>query len=150
MAVDVPQPSPALRQTAPQPPVSRAEGSDPAESDPGDWPAQAADSIVELVDTVRSKTTDRVVLGARWVVFGFLIFTLVLTALISLVVGLLRFVQVTLVNLADSAGWELSHARAVWISYLFVGMVFVGVGSLIWHQANRQAARTVTDEGASS
>lgn len=122
----------------------------PAVPETRDWPAQAADSIVEVVDTVRAKTTDRVVLGARWVVFGFLITTLVMVGLVSLLIGLLRGSQVGLVNIADAVGVEVSHARSVWISYLVMGTIFVAAGSFIWHLANRQASKSVAAEGASA
>ena len=100
---------------------ARVEGTVPTrpESVPDqDWPAQAANSITDLVDQVRDKTTGRAVTAARGIVFGVLILVVVSIGLIALVVGLVRGTQVGLENLG------VARSTAVWASYLIVGAVF--------------------------
>ena len=105
-----------------------------------DWPVQAADGIVDLVDTVREKTTARAVIGARGVVFGLVIAVLATIAGVSLLVGVVRVTQVAIVNIGDMVGREVPHSRAVWISYLLVGAVFTVLGTVLWRMANRRAS----------
>src|SRR4051812_8244511 len=98
-------------------------GGAPAPSNEPDWPAQAADRVVDLVDQVRAKTTGPAISAARAVVFGMLIAILGTAALILLVVGLVRILTVFL---------------PVWAAHAVVGAVFVGTGALAWNK--RRAA----------
>lgn len=105
----------------------------PVVDDGGDWPAQAANSIVDLVDQIRDKTTGRAVVAARGVVFGTLIAVLAIVGFISLLIALVRGTQMAL----EAAG--LSQETAVWASYLIVGAIFTIGGLLLWRLANRKA-----------
>jgi hypothetical protein len=116
----------------------------PAEAD-RDWPVQAADAIVGAVDRVRVETTARAVVAARAVVFGLVISVLAVISLVSFVVGIVRGTQVLLGAAVRLAGGELAHARAVWISYLLVGAIFLFVGIVLWSTANRRAIGATTN-----
>lgn len=106
----------------------------PVVDDGGDWPAQAAGSIVDLVDQVRDKTTGRAVTVARGVVFGTLIAVVAIIGAISLVIALVRGTQLFLEHVVG-----VSTETAVWASYLAVGAAFIVIGLLLWHWANRKA-----------
>jgi len=105
----------------------------------GDWPAQAADTIVKVVGTVRNRTTGTAITAARAVVYGLLAAVLGTTALILLSVMLVRVVVLAADGLlglgdADRAG------RAVWIAHLLVGLVFVLGGLWLWKKATSAPA----------
>lgn len=84
-----------------------------------DWSAQAADTVVDLVDNVRSKTTGPLLQAAKVVVYGIVIVVVAIVALILLSIALMR-----LVNVYVPGG--------VWISYFIVGGLFVLGGLLVW------------------
>lgn len=113
------------------------------ESSGSDWPAQATDTIVDLVGQVRDKTTGPVLTAARGAVFGVLIAVLVALGLTSLVIALVRLTQIGLEAAAEAAGREISRATAVWLSYLIVGCLFVAVGAVLWRLANRKAVEQI-------
>ena len=71
-----------------------------------DWLAQAADSIVDVVGTVRQKTTGPALTATRGVVYGFLIVIVAVMAVVLLIVGLVRLVH----NWVD-----------VWLAYVVLG-----------------------------
>jgi hypothetical protein len=116
----------------------------PAEAD-RDWPVQAADAIVDVVDRARDATTAKAVVAARAIVFGLVISILSVIAAVSFVVGIVRGTQVLLGAAVRLAGGELSHARAVWISYLLVGSLFLFAGIVLWATANRRAIGATTN-----
>ncbi len=119
-------------QTGPHPPTSPSPA--PVVDDGGDWPAQAAGSIVDLVDQIRDKTTGRATTAARGVVFGALIAVIAIIGSISLVIALVRGTQVFLEHVVG-----VSAETAVWASYLIVGTLFAVVGLVLWRLANRKA-----------
>ncbi len=108
-----------------------------------DWPAQATDTIVDLVDQVREKTTGQMVTVARGVVFGVLIGVVVVLGITSFVVGLVRLAQIGIEAVASAAGTEVSQATSVWLSYLIVGCLFSVAGAMLWRLANRKAVEPI-------
>ena len=95
------------------------------------WPAHATDTVVDLVDQVRAKTTKPALVAARGAVFGLVLFIVGLTTLVAFVIALLRGTQ-------EILSYWVSPARAVWMSYLIVGGVFCLTGVLLWRMANRK------------
>lgn len=93
-----------------------------------DWPVQTTDKIVGVVDTVRSNTSDRLVSVARWIVYGLLAAFMGLTALVVLAIAVVRVGAVYLDNIRG-----VSAARAVWITEVGLGAIFVLMGMLAWH-----------------
>src|SRR4051794_30392602 len=100
-------------------------GGGPAAPAPSeDWPAKAADQIVNLVDQIRDKTTGPAIKAARAMVFGFLATMLGTAALVLFIVGLVRFVNVY-------------APGGVWVAHGIVGLLFVGTGLFLWAKRQR-------------
>jgi|SRR5690554_7760878 uncharacterized membrane protein YedE/YeeE len=92
-------------------------------SDPN-WAADVTNQITTFVGNVRDKTTGNVVKAVRGLVFGLLATFLGLFAVVVLLVMLARALQ----SLLDI--W-VDWATAVWISYLFLGGLFVLAGLIL-------------------
>jgi hypothetical protein len=103
--------------------------SGPSFTDPG-WAAKQADTIVRIVDQVRDRTTRPLVLVARGLVFGIIAAVGALTAGLLVIIAATRAAQAVI-------EWPLSHATAVWVSYLVVGGVLVLAGAILMRK--RQA-----------
>jgi hypothetical protein len=93
---------------------------------PAEWPAQAADTIVDAIGKVRDKTTKPAITAARAVVYG----------LIAAVVGSVALV-LTLVLIVRI--WDNYVPGNVWIIYAIFFVVFSGVGLLLLRKANAPA-----------
>ena len=92
---------------------------------PDDWPARAADTVVRVVDQVRSKTTRPAILVSRVLVYGFVITFIALTLLVLLLIGLFRFTML--------GGGEVYWRYFGWGAVLFL------VGALLW---SKRVAKT--------
>lgn len=97
------------------------------------WAADTTDTVVRVVDQVKSKTTKPAVMAARGLVFGILAAFLGLFALVLLLVGLTRGLQA-----AFDAG--LDHEQSVYVSYFVVGGLLSLVGLLLFKKRNAGAA----------
>jgi hypothetical protein len=95
----------------------------PAPSTSG-WPSQAADTIVDLVDQVRAKTTGPAITAARALVFGLIVAVLAIVVGVLALVFLVRLTTEVLVLIWDGAG--------VWLTYLIYGVVFTAVGVFVF------------------
>src|SRR3712207_900490 len=84
-----------------------------------DWPAQATDLVVNLVQQVRERTTRPAVLVARAVVFGLVAAVLGVAATVLRVAGGVRLVNVYLPG-------------DVWAAHLLVGGVLTLAGFILW------------------
>lgn len=93
------------------------------------WAADTTDTVVRVVDQVKSKTTKPAVMAARGLVFGILAAFLGLFALVLLLLGLTRGLQAAL-----DAGFD--HERSVYISYFIVGGLLSLVGLLLFKKRN--------------
>lgn len=91
----------------------------PAPAPQRDWPAQAADTIVEVVGKAHQKTTGPARTASRGLVFGLLIAIVAFMAAILVVVGLVRL---------------LNNWLDVWLTYMVLGALFVLVGFLMYRQ----------------
>jgi hypothetical protein len=87
----------------------------------GEWPAQAADTIVDLVGTVRDKTTGPVTKVARGAVFGLFLATVVTIVAVMALIALVRLLDEALPS-------------GVWLPYLVLGVVFVAVGAIVYRR----------------
>jgi len=96
------------------------------------WATETTDTIVSVIDTVRTKTTTNVIYAARGVVFGLLAAIVGFFALLILLVGLMRGLQ-ALLELGMT--WE----RAVYVSYFLVGGVFSVAGIVLFKKRNSAA-----------
>lgn len=121
--------APAMVTGSPAPSPVPSTGSAPA----SDWPAQAADTIEQVVGSIRDKTTGPAITAARWVVYG------TFAALVGLAVAILlaiSAVRVMDVYLPDSVFGE----RHTWVAHLIVGVVFSAAGMGLWSQRGRRSA----------
>jgi hypothetical protein len=85
-----------------------------------DWPAQATDAIVNVVDQVRDKTTGPILTASRALVFGLITIVLASIVVVLVIVALLRLLNELL--------------PAVWLTYLIVGAFFTGVGAILFRK----------------
>lgn len=92
----------------------------------GDWPAQAADAIVNAVETVRDRTTTPIMKIARGLVFGVFAGTITLTIAVLAIIGIIRLLDEALPS-------------GVWLPYLILGVVFTVVGALLFRRRNAPA-----------
>lgn len=92
----------------------------PTASEP-DWPAQAADAIVEQVGKVRDKTTGPALKVARYVIFGAFATILGAVAFVIFVIGAVRALDA---YLPDAVFGE-TH---MWAAHSILGAVFVLAG----------------------
>jgi len=88
-----------------------------------DWAPKLADTIERVVGGIRDKTTKKVLVASRAVIFGVIVLFGSAVALVLLIVGLFRGAQAILDSFLD-------HHNSVWVSYLALGAVFT-VGGLI-------------------
>lgn len=90
-----------------------------------DWTVAVADRIEGVVSTLRDRTTVPVTKVARAVVFGLIIATGGIAALVLLVIGLLRL----------HVYWPFEPGgRKLWVTYVGLGAIFVIVGALMWRK----------------
>jgi hypothetical protein len=90
-----------------------------------DWVSNAVDSIVDVVDTARTKGTENAIVAARGVVFGLLASAFALAALVLVVVILVRLADAYL-PIGSGVG------DATWAAYLFIGGLLSILGFGMW------------------
>lgn len=90
-----------------------------------DWPAQATDTVVRVVDNVKAKTTDNVVLIVRGIVYGLVVAVLGLAIITMLLVALLR---ITDAYLPIGAG----VGSATWAAHGLLGLLLSILGLGLW------------------
>ena len=89
----------------------------------GDWPAQAADAIVNAVETVRDRTTTPIMKVARGLVFGVFAGTIIIAIAVLAIIGVVRLLDEALPS-------------GVWLPYLLLGVLFTVVGALLFRRRN--------------
>ncbi len=97
-----------------------------------DWPAVAADKIVETVDQIRAQTTDRAVLVLRVVVYSLLVAVAVISVVVLLAVSAVRLADA---YLPIGAG----VGSATWAAHGFVGLLITVVGLGMWSARSRSS-----------
>lgn len=108
----------------------------PSPPESADWPKQATDSIVRVVDSVRDKTTGPAVAAARAVVYGTILAVLGLPLSVLLLVGLMRITERLLIMLGEWQQWSFL-AEPMWLVYLLFGSAFFLVGVRLWAKAKQ-------------
>jgi len=133
--------------TSPPGQLPTGEGPTPPPASPptsldADWPKQATDAVVRVVDAVRDKTTGPAVNAAHAVKYGIVVAILALPLFVIFLVGLMRFSEAVVHNLAELSGVTNSLLlEPMWLVYLFWGGLFWLVGLLLWRKANKPARR---------
>lgn len=95
---------------------------------PAEWPAQAADAIVETIDKVKDKTTKPAITAARAVVYG------LLAAIVGAVATILLLVLVVRL-------YANYVPRTVWPLYAGLFLVLMGAGIFCIRKANAPATK---------
>ncbi len=93
----------------------------------GDWPAQAADAIVNTVEKVRDRTTTPIMKIARGLVFGVFAGTIIITVVVLAIIGVVRLLDEALPS-------------GVWLPYLLLGVIFTVIGALIFRRRSAPTA----------
>lgn len=84
-----------------------------------DWTVQVADTIESVVGSVRDKTAVPLETIARALVYGIVLGTMGVTALVLVTVILIRL---------------LSYVLEVWAAYAIIGGLFTLLGLLLWRK----------------
>ncbi|MFP4511582.1 MAG: hypothetical protein ACLFRV_01400 [Acidimicrobiales bacterium] len=108
-------------------PATRTTGSGAAAALTGDWPAQAADAVVDVVGTVRDRAVEPLLKVARAIVYGLLITVVAITAVVLVVILAIRMLDAYLPG-------------EVWSAYLLLGGVFTLAGFICWSRRTAGAA----------
>lgn len=105
------------------------------ESAEEDWPAQFADTIVNVVGSVRDKTTGPALTIARAVVYGTFAGLVGCVALVVLVIAGVRFVD----SYLPDAIFGETHT---WAAHLIIGLVLTLAGLVLWLRRRPPAEQT--------
>jgi hypothetical protein len=105
--------------------IRRNQDADSPAPPPGDWAAQAADTIERAVVTVRDRTTGPALTAARAVVYGTFAALVGITALVLATIAAFRLID----NYLPDSVFGDEHT---WAAYLIVGLVFVVAGAVLW------------------
>ena len=98
-------------------PVGNAGGAPPATD--GDWPVQATRTIVQVVDTVRDKTSGPAITAVAAVVYGVVAAVAAFILVVVLTAGTIRLLELLL--------W-----RKVWLAYLVLAALTLVGGLVCW------------------
>ena len=86
----------------------------------GDWPAQATETVENVVVAVRDKSVRPLTTVARALVFGLVAAAVAQVVLVLSSVGVLRLLDIYL------------FPRRVWASYTMLGGIFTFAGLFLW------------------
>lgn len=103
-----------------------------------DWPKQATDSIVRVVDTVRDKTAGPAVTAARGIVYGSILALLALPLFLLALVGSMRAMERGLIMIGEWQQWSWLY-EPMYLVYAFFGVLFFVVGTRLWARARKPA-----------
>ena len=91
---------------------------------PAEWPAQAADTIVDTIAKVRDRTTKPALTAARGLVYG----------LVAAVIGSVAFFLLLVIIVRVWANYVPGH---VWVIYAIFAVVFSTGGLIMLRKANK-------------
>jgi hypothetical protein len=103
-----------------------------------DWPAQIADTIENVVETIRDKTTGPALTIARAVVYGTFAAIVGTVALVLFVICALRLLDS---YLPDAVFGEFH----MWAAYLILGLLLTIFGSILWAKRRATPEQTSAD-----
>jgi hypothetical protein len=108
----------------------------PSPPDTTDWPKQATDSIVRVVDTVRDKTAGPAVTAARGIVYGSILAVLSIPLFVLVLAGSMRALERILIKVGET--WNVSWLlEPMWLVYLIFGLAFLLAGQRLWRRARK-------------
>ena len=97
------------------------------------WATQFADTVERVVGQVRQRTTDKIVLLARALVYG------LIAGLLGIVVAILAVIF-SIRGLQSLLDLLMPWSRAVWVSYLLFGGILLLLGLLMMRKRRPRAA----------
>jgi hypothetical protein len=97
--------------------MSDAPSTEPAKRDPVD---RALGSLDHLLDVLHDNVLRPIILGGRFVAYGFILVAVVISMVVALLVALTRLINVYLFP-----GKE-------WATYFLLGAVLTGIGMWVW------------------
>ncbi len=105
-----------------------------------DWPKQATDAVVKVVDAVRDKTTGPAVNAAHALKYGIvLLFLAFVLGVVGLVITM-RLCESIIRTIAERFDSTNSlFLEPMWLVYLLFGVPFCVIGLVLWRKANRPA-----------
>jgi hypothetical protein len=92
-----------------------------------DWTSDLLDRLDHYIEVVRSNTTDRLVKVARLLVYGLIAAILGAMAGIVALIAVIRILDVVL-------------PREVWLPYVVLGAIFLGLGLFLWSKKTAPVA----------
>ena len=98
-----------------------------------DWTTDLLDRLDHYIDVVRSNTTDRLVKIARLLVYGLIAVVVGAMAAIVALIAVIRILDVVL-------------PREVWLPYVVIGAIFLGLGLFLWSKKTVPAATPATGD----
>lgn len=98
-----------------------------------DWTTDLLDRLDHYIEVVRSNTTDRLVKIARLLVYGVVAVIVGGMAAVVALIALIRILDVVL-------------PREVWLPYVVLGAIFLGLGLFLWSKKTVPAARPMTGD----
>ena len=100
---------------------------------PAEWPAQAADTIVETIAKVRDRTTKPAIIAARGLVYG----------LAGAIMGTVAFILLLVLIVRV---WANYFPGYVWLLYLIFAATFAGLG--LWCLSKAKETKPDSPAGA--
>jgi hypothetical protein len=97
-----------------------------------DWPARATETLVGYVDKVRAATTGKALTVTRMVVYFLAAGLISVVAFVVLLILLIRLL-VAVTAVLPVVGRAVDEGES-WLAYLILGVVFLGVGALLWRK----------------
>ena len=98
-----------------------------------DWTTDLLDRLDHYIEVVRSNTTDRLVKIARLLVYGLIAAILGTMAGIVALIAVIRILDVVL-------------PREVWLPYVLLGAIFLGLGLFLWSKKTAPAVGPTTGD----
>lgn len=93
------------------------------------WAPELADTVERLVGQVRDKTTSKVVVVVRALVFGLVVaFSGIVALVLTLILGT-KLLQ----RIVNIGGW-IDADSSVWVSYMVLGGIFTLFGLFCMHK----------------
>jgi hypothetical protein len=125
----------AIRGYPPTPEATTATESPVEPGSGADWPVQATDTIVRLVDSVRDRTTGPALDAVRWLIYGLVLALLALPVAVLALVGVFRLVEGFLWWVHDRGAWAAFLHDPIGFVYLTFGLLFVLVALVLWRKS---------------
>ena len=98
-----------------------------------DWTTDLLDRLDHYIEVVRSNTTDRLVKVARLLVYGLIAVIAGAMAGVVALIAVIRILDVVL-------------PREVWLPYVLLGAIFLGLGLFLWSKKTAPSVRATTGD----